>query len=237
MRRTLAVGLAVIAPLAPAFFSFLIGLVAKQGLPEGANPWSALMRPIVEMWSFLMLPMLVALQAALMAQIESANAQWKHLYALPLSRTRLYLVKAAMLAGLILLSTLLLVCWSLLAGLALGIARPPTRLLEVAPDWAAILRGCFTPFAAALLLIAIHQWVGMRWPTVVVGLGVGIVGLTGCVAVIGSAQWGRLYPWALPFRSIRPEADDVGFILAYSLGAAAVTLALGAWRSSRRDMV
>ena len=237
LKRTLVLTLALLAPLAPVFLNFLIGLLTDRGMPAGVNPWNQVASVPMELWSALMLPFLVALQTSLMAHLESANIQWKHLYALPISKRRLYVVKGGVAASLLLLSTVMLLVYLLATGLLLGWLKPGLGLLTTTPEWSRLLGLVFRPLLAASLLVAIHHWVSYRWPNLAVSLGVGVAGVTGILVVASSPRWGSLFPWSLPFRAMSPDAPDLGFVLLYAAAGSLVVLCLGAWDAARRDMV
>lgn len=236
LRRTRVLDLALLAPLAPAGLTLLIGLAAEIKPTADKNVWTMLATPATDVWSVLMLPLLAALLAALLAHIETANGQWKHLYALPLSRSRLYLVKSMVLLGLTATATLVLLTALMLAGVLLGFLRPESRLLQRAPDFAAIGSMLGRPLAGALFILGLHQWISHRWPSLVVALGVAVVGLTASPIALQSERWGHYFPWCLPMRTLHGPPEQLTFVLAFSsLGWAAVTL-LAARGSRRREI-
>lgn len=236
-KGTLTLGLALFAPLMPPLLGLMVGLRNGKAPPPGVNPWGAATLTGAEVWSLLMLPLLVALQTALMANLETANAQWKHLHALPLSRVRLYLVKTGVAAAMLLLSTCTLLAGLLLAGATLGVLKPETQLLRFAPDWLALAGLGLRPFVAATFLLAISEWVSYRWSSMTVSLGVSVAGVCGVLVVTNDALGGRLFPWSMPFRAMRPDATDGTFILAFALVGFVAVTALGVWEASRREMV
>ena len=236
MKGSLALALAVAAPAAPAFLSLLVGLRNGHQLPAGVNPWNSTASSAWEIWGLLMLPFLVALQVALMAHLESANSQWKHLQALPISRARLYLVKLGVAAMLLALSTLMLLVYLLLSGALLGLVKPEIGLLRMAPEWGRFFGMALRPLLAVVFLLAIHQWISSRWSSLPVAMGIGVAGVSGVLIVTNSPLGGRLFPWSLPFRALQAGAPDLTFILVYAAaGCLAVTM-LGAWEASRREL-
>lgn len=235
LRRTLMLSLALLSPLAPPGLSVLIGLMAEQAPPPGANVWALLAAPAADVWSLMMLPMLSALQPALLSNLESSNAQWKHLFALPLSRARLYIVKSLILLTLMTLSSIVLFVGMLAAGVAVGMLRQDTGLFQTAPDLPAIAGTAARPYIASLMLLGIHQWISHRWTSIVVAIGTAIVGLTIALVVLQSDRWGAYFPWGLPMRALRgPEAERT-FILLYPAVGWLVLLMLGAWDMRRRE--
>lgn len=237
LRRSRLYDLAIVAPMAPAGLSLLIGLVAEMKPPEGANLWAALAMPATDVWSLLMLPFLIALQTALQSNIETASVQWKHLYALPISRARLYLVKSAVLLSLMIVSSLVLFVSLLIAGVALGVLRPDAHMFSMAPDMKAISIMIAHPFIGSLLILGLHQWISHRWPSIVAALGIALVALTASIVAMQSERWGQYFPWCLPMRLRHGPESQRAFVLTYSSVGWAITVALGAWDARRREMV
>jgi hypothetical protein len=237
LKRTLVPALALVIPVAPPFFSFMIGLLKGGPFSTGGNPWETITSVSLQLWSVMMLPFVVALQTSLAAQLENANNQWKNLYALPLSRARLYVVKWGVTASLLLVSTIMLLLYSLFWGALLGFLKPEMGLLKTAPAWGSLPGAFMRPFLAVQLLLALHAWISYRWPSLAVALGIAVVGMTGVIAVVGSPLWGRLFPWSLPFRVLDSNAPDRTFILLYAFTGSLVVLALGAWDARSREKV
>ena len=138
LRHTLAAGMVVLAPSVVLVLTVLqLSLSTMHGRPAGSGgeAWLHFASGLFVLWSFLMLPLFVTLQAALLGNMEHANHTWKHLLALPLPRWSHYAAKLCVLAAMVMLSTALLAGLAPLAGWvvmhtqpAYGLAGPPPHL-------------------------------------------------------------------------------------------------------------
>ena len=85
------------APCAPAVamrhIRILGAVVLGAAMLFYAAAWVFYTQQTLVIWSLLMLPLFVTLETALVAQWEHHSQQWKHLFALPVSRGALYAAK------------------------------------------------------------------------------------------------------------------------------------------------
>jgi lantibiotic transport system permease protein len=110
LKKTLALWMCLIAP------SVVVGLYVLQTifgpqpkvLPPPMIAWQEFSLSCFALWSFLMLPLFVTLESALLAGLEHNEKQWKHLLALPLPRSVHYLAKWVALESLVALAMLIL---------------------------------------------------------------------------------------------------------------------------------
>ena len=118
IKRSLALWLALVAPLAVAGYCILIFVTEDDEFFTSAtfSAWIDFSNLATIFWALLMLPLFVTLQSALLAGLEHRNDQWKYLYALPLPRWTIYgakqvgVVVLMALSHLALLDSILLGC-------------------------------------------------------------------------------------------------------------------------------
>jgi ABC-2 type transport system permease protein len=126
---------------------------------------------------------------------------------------------------------------TLVAGWGLRLLLPGAGF-EAPPPWAAFLGRCTMVYLSAWLLVALQTWVGLRWHSFVVAASAGIV-LTVAGMFIVNAEWGYLYPWALPGLIAngfsKGAAIPVGRVFFGSLGGLLAAVA-GGWEMTRRDV-
>jgi hypothetical protein len=108
LRRTLALRLAVGAPMAVALLFFVVRTQQNDVLPQGQNPFLGFGQSTLTLWTLLVSPMYAALIAALVAAMEHQGDNWKHLFTLPLSHTSIFVGKWAAVIGLVLIGWLVL---------------------------------------------------------------------------------------------------------------------------------
>jgi lantibiotic transport system permease protein len=198
LRRTLALWLAVIAPLSVTLLQF--GIFSQNGpgyLRADVAPWMWICQSNLVLWSLIMLPLFVTLEIALLANMEHANRTWKKLFALPVPRWMTIAAKQFTALKLIALSMVMLWAFTLLMGFALQAVDPGFGLTG-APPWASLLGYSALVFLASWLMIAINTWVALRWQNFVVASAFGIIATVAGMVVIHSDLLGPFYPWAIP---------------------------------------
>lgn len=238
-KRTLALRLAFIAPLLVVLLEFLI--VWQQGAKAGRSRlgmWVSLMQNSLVLWNLLMVPLFVTLQTALLAALEHSNKNWKHLFALPVSRQAIYGAKQVVALALIGISTPVLWLAVIVAGLVLRFLRPGIGFEAPIPAWR-ILQFALLSYVCSWLIIAIHTWVAMRSPSFVVAMGVGVA-VTVVAVIVLQSEYNIYYPWTLSAVVTRGVIVDGQLnYLALGFGAlGGIGLAvLGSWEFARRDVL
>jgi hypothetical protein len=239
MKRTLALWLAPIAPL--VIVALQIAMVLQRESyyrqQDHSHAWDQYGKQTVFLWTLLMLPLLITLETALLSNLEHGNQQWKHLFALPISRGAVYTAKQLMGMILISLSMVSLYALLVLSGLALRVLTPGLGF-EAPVPWLEFLQSVGLAYLASWLIISIHTWVGLRWHSFVVASAVGIAAMVVAVLLFQS-DWGQWYPWTLPgvityslAEGLKPTAE----LAVGSLGGVLVAL-LGGWDVTRRDVL
>lgn len=239
MKRTLALGLAFLAPLLVVFLEFLLFLQRGElMIPKSGNIWTVLMHNSLLLWDILMVPLFVTLQTALLAGLEHGNKNWKHIFAVPISRGAVYAAKQIMAMALIGLSTPLLWAAVIGAGLLLRVLKPGIGFEAAAPMWP-VLQFALLSYVTSWLIVSIHAWIGMRWPSFVVAMGVGVAA-TVISAMLLQSEYSRFFPWMLPAvvtrEAIVNGAFSYGLIAAGALGGIFGAI-LGGLAFTRRDVL
>jgi hypothetical protein len=239
MKRTLALWLAIIAPLGMVGLQ-LIGAL-QRGEPyvrQFEDAWVRFGQEMFVFFGFLIVPLFVALETALLGGLEHRSSHWKHLYALPQPRWTVYAAKQLMGMALIALSMAGLVGFSILAGLVLRMLMPGVGF-DAAIPWGLFLKYGVMVYLASWLIISLHTWVAIRWQSFVVAMAVGILMTVGGMVVI-NADWATFYPWALPGLLAntfnKGEPILLKELLVSVVGGIAVAL-LGCWEVTRRDVL
>jgi lantibiotic transport system permease protein len=237
LKRTLALWLAFITPLAIVGLMFAANLMQQSDADPGFNAWDGFSDIIFVFWALLMLPLFITLETALLSELESSEKHWKHLFALPIPRAALYLAKLLVGAGLIALSSLVLWGAILLAGYALHWLKPEGGFGLTIP-WLETLRTAFFSYLAGWLILALHTWISLRWRSFTMSVGVGMIAtVIGVFITVSSEKWSRVYPWALPSMAMGRDSEIVLQVLALAvIGAIVVTIA-GCWDMIRQDVL
>ncbi len=198
LKRTLALVLTFVAPATVVLLEFL--MISQRGehlIGEGINPWVVFFQQNMVFWSLLMMPLFVTLETALLAGLEEQEGHWQHLLVQPVARWRICAAKSLTAGGLFALSLLMLFGLMIAFGGLLGIVRPDLAFASSPIPWSSALGFLGLSLLAAWLLIALHQWVALRWRGFVLPLGFGMV-MTVAGMLIMNSEWRNFYPWAMP---------------------------------------
>ena len=237
LRGTLALRMCLIAPVAIAALVVLQLTFTRMPHPSphsSTENWGRFALGFMQLWAFLMMPLFLTLQSALLAGLEHNNHQWKHLFALPLPRGVHFLSKLVTLTGMLALSMLVLYALIPLGGWAVSAVQPHAGLTGPIP-FGYIARGLLAIFAAGLLITAIHTWVALRWRSFTVAVSVGIVATVAGFPIMQSKDYGYLYPWSMPVSAIAGGGLHLAFVVKAGLiGGMLVTLA-ALWDFVRRE--
>jgi len=235
-RRTLALSLTFIAPVVVAGLQFCLLLQYQPGPTEpSGGEWESTISSVMMLWALLMLPLFVTLETALTAAIDHNSRAWKWLFSLPLPRWSHYAAKLLVNVALIGLSTAVMAAVAPIVGMGMRLFRPG-RGYEAAIPWAFIGETAVLTFAAALLIIALHTYVAMRWHSFVVASSLGIVATVAAVMLLNS-EYVDKYPWTLPgyaAMTLRDTGIAWRTLVLSTTGALLVTLA-GCWDFCRQD--
>jgi len=228
LRGTLALVMCIVAPITITLLNVVM-IGSHDGTPAGMTPdaaWHGWIRNSYALWCLLMLPLFVTLEAALLAQLEHANRQWKHLLALPLPRSAHYLGKWVVLTLATTLATLMLALLCVLSGWTLHAWNPAFRLVGM-PPLGYLLRMAMGIVLASGLIVAFHTWVSQRWRSFTVAVSVGIIATTVGLMMGQSTRYGHLFPWSLGAQLVAPNPlhlqealllGSVGGLLVLGLG-------------------
>lgn len=237
LKRTLALGLAFLAPLAIGFLLFVMYI--EQGPPK--NPeghWISLIQNSHVMWSLLMLPLFITLQMGLLANVEHSNKTWQLLYAQPLPRWAVYAAKQGIGVVLIALSMVALVAVMFLVGWLLDVINPAFEFDQPFP-WKTVVLATGVSFLASWLILAFHLWFSIRVPSFVAAMAIGIAGTVAAVLVIQSDKYGPYYPWTLAGTAALKALNGESFTapLIVGIGGGLLFALFGCWEASRREVL
>ena len=136
LTHTLALWMVLLTPLAIAILLVLEMITvgdrrATAGIPtpDPATAWLMIGKSIFGLWCLLMLPLFITLEAALLAALEHANQQWKHLLALPIPPAAHYLAKLLVLIAMVVAAQLILLALTPLAGWVLMLVDPGSGIV------------------------------------------------------------------------------------------------------------
>lgn len=235
LRRTLVFWMVIIAPAVVLVLQFLLFHERSTYFASQNKPlWATLMRNSFSLWAVLMLPLYVTLQTALLAALEHNDDRWRVLLSLPVRRPVLYLVKLLIPLVMVSVSSMILSYGSVAVGLLLRVLKRELRFPAPIP-WDVALHDAMAAMGTALLLVALQQWISLRFRSFAVSVGVGISAtITGFI--LANSKYGQWWPWGLSIQLMANHAGAAERALWFSaVGALAVTVA-GTIEFSRREM-
>ena len=236
LRRTLALWMCLIAPAVVVALLMLqmFAQKAPQAPPAPPEAWGQFAIGVLGIWCFLMLPLFVTLQSALLAGLEHGADQWKHLLALPVPRGVHYGAKWLVLVAMVFAAFVVLCGLAMLGGFVLMQAKPALGLAGP-PPWAFLARSSAAAFAASLLIVSLHTWLALRWRSFTVAVAAGM-SATVCGFLIGqSSTYGPWYPWSLPVQVLAGQGEHLPQVVWLGVIGGLVVAAVGLRDLVRRD--
>lgn len=220
-RRTLALTLALTAPIlltALHVLGYALTPSMHAGSPDGK--WEWLSSNVFQLWAILFLPLGSAILAALATHLEHADNQLKHILTLPPPKATVYLTKFIAVLSLVLIGSLALSAGMIASAWVIGAGS--------SLDWKAALQQPLLAFMGIVPALALGVWLGMRWRSFVIGVGVALAGtVISMMAVrLPEAAFWKFVPWAYPYFAIATDPQQAA--LAWWLGGI-VGLTVIAW--------
>jgi lantibiotic transport system permease protein len=233
LKRTLALRLAVIAPLFIVLLQLGVYLARGEDVERAAtNPAAGFARGIVTLWTLVFLPFWATLAASLCASLDHSGHHWDQLFALPVHRWPVYAAKWIIVFGLVVLSSICLPLFTVAAIEILKQVRMEWR--GAALQWGLLLNGVARSCAACLLLISLQCWLSLRWRSFLVALGVGIAGImSGIILISAPLKFLSLYPWTAAAAAASPREPPLPLIWGMCAGLAIAVFAC--WRLAIRN--
>ena len=236
LRGTLALWMCLVAPATVAALYMLQMVVMDYGNRPAMAPdeaWKMYAQAVLALWTILMLPLFVTLEAALLAGLEHGNQQWKHLLALP--RSAHYLAKSVARVGLVALSMLVLCLLVPAGGWLLDLLQPRFGI-GGPPPMRVVFSHAAIAFGAALLMVALQGWIALRWRSFTIAVASGMTATVVGYLVGQSERFGHWYPWSMALQTMASEPKHLDFVLVAGVGGGLLATAFAAWEFSRRDV-
>lgn len=198
LKRTRALMLAIVAP------TFVVAIQVSSGTtylnPDvpGLSLGEQVFDTVFNMWIIIVFILYLVLEIALLMSIDHASNQWKHLFALPVSRTTIYLAKLFAGVILILFSNILLFIETTIAIFVLGVAAPELGISLAGVDITYFFGILLAATIAAFFAIALHTWMSIRTRNFLAPVAVGFAGGFLNLIALGSSFLQKFSPWTYP---------------------------------------
>ena len=237
LRGTLALWMCLIAPatvVGLAVLQVAFADLADKAPQPPAAAWRGLATGMMSLWAFLMLPLFVTLESALLAGLEHANHRWRHLLALPLPRASHYLGKVIGLLVLVSLALLALLLLIPLGGWTLAWLQPEFGIAGP-PPWAFIAGRLGACLVASMLVVALQTWIALRWRSFTVAVASGIVATVGGFLIGQSERFGPWYPWSAPAQVLAGGGVHTDQVMLLGVTGGVLVTLMMLWDLLRRD--
>ncbi|GAB4525591.1 MAG: hypothetical protein OHK0046_41520 [Anaerolineae bacterium] len=210
----------------------------------GVNPWLSMLVNLLQIWAFIQ-AFIVAVITAQIAGLEHGNQRWKYLFALPLSRHAIYTAKVIVAIALFGISVLVMLGTLILSGMALTLLQPEIGIQASLP-LADMILVIVVNYLASWLMITLHSWVALYWPSFGPSVGLAMVAFLLNLVLANTVNFSRVFPWALPTNYflvgpelsssvIAPEIALTSVLL--SIIATVIIVPASAWLVTRRDVL
>ncbi|WP_330999670.1 ABC transporter permease [Cohnella fermenti] len=192
IRRSVLWLIAAVSPLIASLFG-LFGL----RLQEGEFPWTETLSLMSVLHAMLFLPLLTGIFAALVCRYEHNGGGWKAMLAMPVSRTQIYVVKFAVVMGLLALTQALLLIALIAVGLSRGFDDPI--------PWRMLLTSFGGGWIACLPLAALQLFVSIALQSFAAPLAINVILTLPNIMIVNSARYAPYDPWAQPMLAMLPR--------------------------------
>jgi hypothetical protein len=103
------------------------------------------------------------------------------------------------------------------------------------PPWNFLFTRLAAMVAAAMLMVALHTWVALRWHSFTVAVAIGMSATVAGFLIGQSARFGHWYPWSMPVQVLAGEGKYLQFVVVASLVGAVIVGVLGLLDFLRRE--
>lgn len=172
---------------------------------ENPNPWNDYSRKLFNGVHFIFLPLLIVLITTLVFNIEHKSNTWKHLFVLPVSKTKIFVGKYLVLLTLVLLLYCMLFIFYLLGGYLLGIWKAEFGFLNYSPSYGYehvqtnIVSYISRSFITVLAILSIDFWLSFRLKNLFSTIGIGLGGVVLTIGMYISHWHSLIYvPYGFP---------------------------------------
>ena len=235
VQRTLALWLCLIAPAVVVTLYTLQTIFGPQAknVPEPSQAWQQFIVSCFALWAYLMLPLFVTLESALLAGLEHNERQWKHLLALPLPRSVHYVAKWLALQLLVLLAMCALIILIPLGGGVLAALQ--LGGVSGLPQFVPLLKFAGEIYLAASLMIALQCFIAIHWKSFTLAVSVGMSATVMGFLIGQSAKFGPFFPWTMAIQGLA-KASPFTLVLCLSISGALLVTVFATWLFARREM-
>ena len=198
--------------------------------------WLASSEAFARNWFFLIYPLLITLQTALLGDIEYKNRTWKVIFTQPRNRGLNLAAKQFIALAVPFISTICMTMGIILSGIFLKIIKPEIHVIENIPI-EKIGQIFLIPFLISWFCISIQIWVSLNWGNFVVSCSTGIT-FTLISIFLFEHEYSKYFPWDMPGLGLYKvlKNQPVHGILILNLALALIVLLLSNIHLSHKEI-
>lgn len=170
---------------------------------DSPTPWLERLSIMTLVHALLFFPLLTGVFSAFVCRYEHIGGGWKQLLSLPVSRSKVYIVKFLIVAGMLAITQALFLVGLLFIGYVKGFPHPI--------PWEPILKSVVGGWIACLPLAALQMLVSIGWSSFAAPMALNVIFTIPNILVANSEQFAPYYPWIQPFLAMLPKDDNSGF--------------------------
>lgn len=187
--------------LVSPILSLLIGFGETTEMPDlgiGQQQWVSMLGVMTVSHAILFLPLLTGVFSSFICRYEHASGGWKQLLSLPVSKTKVYLVKFFIVSLMIAATQILFAMGLFFIGSLKGFSSDI--------PWGTISMSIIGGWLACFPLIALQLLVSVAWSSFAAPLALNVIFTIPNILVINSERFAPYYPWAQPFEMMMPTS-------------------------------
>ena len=208
-KRSLTGLVIILAPVLMFIFNFMIGLGGYYGTKtNGTEIMDTILNNSLNLWALIMLPMALSLLAALNANVEFRNNQWKHIHVLSTPPWKVMLVKWVSNIAMSAMTHFFHFALIITAGFILVTINGHS--FAGAVDYIYLFQHICIIFLASILVVTIQTILALIFDNFLLVMALGTV-LMISNYFVAQSRFGFLSPWAHPMRLHRYMVEDIYF--------------------------
>ncbi|MBI9050184.1 MAG: ABC transporter permease [Anaerolineaceae bacterium] len=208
-KRSLTIVVIALAPILMFIFNFMIGLGGYYGTKAyGSEIVDTVINNSLNLWALIMLPMALSLLAALNANVEFRNNQWKQIYAFPVPTWKIMTVKWVINVAMSAMAHIFHLVLMLAAAFVLVTLNGHSFV--GAMDYVYVFQHILVIFLASIMIVTIQTILALVFDNFLLVMALG-TGLMISNYFVAQSSYGYLSPWSHPMRLNRFMSEDPYF--------------------------
>ena len=193
---------------------------------DNPNPWNEYSRKLFNGEHFTFLPLIIILLITLVINLEYKSNTWKHIFVMPVSKSKIFIGKYLLLLTLLILFYCLMFACYLLGGCILSLWKPEFGFLKYNPSYlyggvqTSVYTYIIRSFISVLAILAIHFWLSFRLKNLFLNIAIGMGGVVLTVGMYISHWHSLIYvPYGFPILMCNFISDQNQFLSNFQINS------------------